>query len=70
MLIQELMLKHQVLKEESNSIESSLDQVNMEKKIYSKRRLESRVCKFRIYVKNRLVLIAQTYTYTQKFNFG
>ena len=50
-------------------MESSLDQVKMEKKIYSRRRLESRVCKFRIYVKNRLVLIAQAYTYTLAHKF-
>ena len=43
----------------------SLDQVNIVKKIYSRRRLESRVCKFRINVKNRLVLIAQAYTHTK-----
>ena len=44
-------------------MESSLDQVKIKKKIYSRRRLESIVCKFRIYVKNRLVLIAQAYTH-------
>ena len=55
-----------ILKMEYNS-ENQLS-IKSTRRRRSTRRLESRVCKFRSLIKNRLVLIAQAYTHTQSLN--
>ena len=63
MLIQEFKHKYHIKNSKEYSFKGSLDRVKMDRTITSRRRLESRICKFRIYIKFRLALIAQTYTH-------